>query len=478
MRGSREQVIQQMRSNVNSANRPAKRAYFKYYAEVGKELGQIIGQLRKHEADPSVTPPDAGDIIDALDTIPPVHRPALWEKVSRFEYVSDNLFRCDNCGDIRHRDELMTSEFRCRTVEFGNCCEGGFCWSTLEDTYIPADEARAYYHSRREMDRGNPLGYASHNYLSNSGEYRYSDHFEEWVTVDLWYEYDGDGPYDDESMDDEDDESSPIGGYHSSSGRLRDFIIGPAYLGEKHLPLGMELEVESKGGSRAGNARMVLDTIGVYVPTGHLYCLCENDGSLNNGFEIVTAPCSLDVHEHQMRMLTSHQTLRANLRSHDTSTCGLHVHINKLDTTAWHRGKLVSFINDPANRDLVVAIARRMSDSGYAKFTSKSVKEHNSTDRYEAVNLTNTQTIEFRIFRGSLRFETIMACLEFTRIVWLFCQDAGAHHLNKDEFLRYICLPENSSSTKYLRGQYQAKHILSGRPALREYTICAADEVA
>ena len=39
-------------------------------------------------------------------------------------------------------------------------------------------------------------------------------------------------------------------------------------------------------------------------------------------------------------------------------------------------------------------------------------KSKRTFDRYTGVNLTNSDTIEFRIFRGTLRYQTILAALQ------------------------------------------------------------------
>ena len=48
-------------------------------------------------------------------------------------------------------------------------------------------------------------------------------------------------------------------------------------------------------------------------------------------------------------------------------------------------------------------------------------KKNGNIGRYACVNLTNTDTIEFRMFRGTLKVNTILATLE---LVDLICQKA------------------------------------------------------
>jgi hypothetical protein len=89
--------------------------------------------------------------------------------------------------------------------------------------------------------------------------------------------------------------------------------------------LGVELEVDD-GGENSANAKAVLE---VANESGdHLYI--KHDGSLNEGFELVSHPMALDFHSHSMPW----QKVLAKLKelgyhSHQTATAGLHVHVNR-----------------------------------------------------------------------------------------------------------------------------------------------------
>ena len=128
----------------------------------------------------------------------------------------------------------------------------------------------------------------------------------------------------------------------------------------------------------------------------------------------------------------------------------------------YHASKLVLFINRPDNEKLVYSLARRSSDS-YAKIYDKGedldwlkgAKRYENKrdqlrnlngDRYEALNFQNSDTIEFRLFKGTLKYRTIMACLEFTYASWFFTKDASLADLSTDKFLEFISLPENKAN--------------------------------
>ena len=203
----------------------------------------------------------------------------------------------------------------------------------------------------------------------------------------------------------------------------------------------------------------------------HTYCLMEEDGSLDHGFEMVTAYTGLDVHKAQLQYFKQKSK---GLTSHNTSTCGLHVHVCKSSMTTLHGAKLVLFINDPANSKLVRDIARR-DDSSYSRIKNKQddkswLKDsfHSSSDRsaqlqrlnadrYEALNFKNEKTIEFRLFKGTLKYETMIACLEFSFACWHFTAHASTSELTTGKFLEFICMPEHRKDTRFLRAYLKEK---------------------
>lgn len=282
--------------------------------------------------------------------------------------------------------------------------------------------------------------------------------------------FDNNDGYDEEE---EDQSYEYIGGRHSSKRKLGH--IPSAYDQRKpRVLLGLELEMEVNEDYDLDNkAGYILEKIGHYkTPSGDLYryALMEEDCSIDRGFEMVTGYTGLDVHKNQLKLFKSRLH---GCTSHNTSTCGLHIHICKNNMTMLHASKLILFMNDPDNADLVYALARRR-DNGYCKTKARSqtireVKQalnHSdkidqlcslNDDRYEMLNFQNEKTIEYRLFRGSLKYSTIMACLEFTFATWHFARIAGTTNLKTKDFLEFICKPENRIDTRFLRGYLKNK---------------------
>ena len=290
-----------------------------------------------------------------------------------------------------------------------------------------------------------------------------------------FYVREDDDDYSDD-YEDEDDYSSSIGDYHSSRKKLG-HIPSSFDTRKPRVLLGVELEMEiAREYDQTERAEHILDKIG-HTPAGDKYCLMERDGSLSRGFEMVTGYSGLDLHTRQLEFF---KTRVSGAKSHNTTTCGLHVLICKSVMSLLHASKMVLFINDPDNHKLIFALARRDSSSfckihdkandkywlrdalrsgeGCDKDTRKSRQLRNlNGDRYEALNFQNPNTVEFRLFRGTLKYETLIACLEFTYQTWFFCRDTSQKQLTTANFLKYICLENNRKDTRFLRAYLTSK---------------------
>jgi hypothetical protein len=225
--------------------------------------------------------------------------------------------------------------------------------------------------------------------------------------------------------------------------------------------IGVELEVESvRGGDRAEQAQKILawtnsqgrDITAEHHPDQLMYA--ESDGSLAYGFELVTAPLGLDDQRNLWGTALSPANLKG-LSSHNTSTCGLHVHISRAKLSQLQIAKIVFFVNNPANYGFIKAIARRYG-SHYCKAKNIPLAKghlNEDTDRYQLVNLCNRNTIEFRLFKGTLKLGSLLACVEFCCAVVAYCGDTsgGGFDMTALGFRRFIETPEQTADTVNLR---------------------------
>ena len=205
-----------------------------------------------------------------------------------------------------------------------------------------------------------------------------------------------------------------------------DYKPYPQFFGSGKYYLGFELEVESNN-NRHNDAEYAQNDLGA-----HAYM--KSDGSLNDGFEIVTHPHTLDEYQKNFNWQGIKKLSKRGCKSWQTSTCGIHVHVSrtafgdsvepKYSSNEWndwvlkrqaHELRFMKLIYD--NQRQVERISGRASS--FARFDDKGnlvnkVKHgHQRNDRYSAVNTENENTLEVRVFRGSLRPERVLSALEF-----------------------------------------------------------------
>jgi hypothetical protein len=183
--------------------------------------------------------------------------------------------------------------------------------------------------------------------------------------------------------------------------------------------LGFELEVEDTDDNYAEGAELAFRTMNPNANRKYRGYL-KGDGSLVNGFEIVSHPHTLEEYQKSFpwAMLTELKKLR--FRSWNTSTCGLHVHVSR---TAFddddHQIRFIKLIYD--NQRQVQRIAGRSSNyasfSDAGKIIPKVKYKSQSNGRYAAVNVEPENTLEVRVFKGSLHIPRVLSGLEFVQSV-------------------------------------------------------------
>lgn len=216
----------------------------------------------------------------------------------------------------------------------------------------------------------------------------------------------------------------------------------------EHLTFGVELECEPRndGGNVRMDAYALSDRIDV-IPGSRTYC--KSDGSLSNGVEIVSHPGTLAHHMYVMHWRQIQRTCeKAGFRSHDAANSGLHVHVGRTqlgstdaerdDVTrkvqvlfALYAAELTRFSRRrrscleqwaPINSLGVTPDNIRHVPSGaqLARWAAARVPAYrsNHNDRYTAVNVTNLNTVEIRIFRGTLKRDTLIAAIQLVSNVF------------------------------------------------------------
>lgn len=211
--------------------------------------------------------------------------------------------------------------------------------------------------------------------------------------------------------------------------------------------LGVELEVDDGG----ENDKTVKQLMKLINPKDKIFMYCMHDGSLSDGFEIITQPATLKYHTSIKGMYEQvfNLLLKKGYLSHDTTTCGIHVHFNRdfyADNEELYITRLLYLVDK--FWDEIVRFSRRNQRrlDRYSKKVDISIKDYyrrsnksgNHDFHYYAVNLANENTIEFRMFKGSLNIDTFMATLQFVHNCIMCAKEKNAEEIQSMKFEELI----------------------------------------
>lgn len=189
---------------------------------------------------------------------------------------------------------------------------------------------------------------------------------------------------------------------------------------------GIEIEIDE-----GGECRRNAGEINKYLPFAYM----KHDGSLNDGFEMVTHPMSYNfLYDNRYCFKGAFDEARQlGYTSHDAGTCGLHVHVSKKalgegTIRELNIGKILYLVEkfwefnvrfsrrNPGQLQEWAARYFTPSEAHSIPETEKIgvlLEKTNFSDRYMAVNLENIATIEFRFFRGTLKLNTFIATVQY-----------------------------------------------------------------
>lgn len=195
---------------------------------------------------------------------------------------------------------------------------------------------------------------------------------------------------------------------------------------------GIELEVDSRSSARSSDLEDIAGDV-EDIFDGYVYI--KHDSSLRNGMELVTHPSTVHYHTVEMEKAWKKAIklmLGEGLLSNDIKTCGLHVHVS-LDAIERRDPAIVGKIMVAMNMfwPKFVKFSRRTDEqlSHWARRYACDKPDNENhlrilkniakgeCGRYMALNLQNRHTIEFRLFNGTLRWETFVATIQFVETI-------------------------------------------------------------
>lgn len=329
----------------------------------------------------------------------------------------DNYMTCDCCGKVVQMDDVVriqnrdmyvctdcvdSSYYRCNDceeyfdLEYGGIktASGDYICESCADSYYCCEECQSYYHE---------------------DDVTWCDGADCYLCPDCYENYQ------------EEEDNGRIYGYHEYS----NWELYKSASENPPFYIGYELEVQPKDGD-TDNQPEALKTI-----YDNLNAICSRDSSLGcGGFEIVSHPQSFQyILEHRQQMENTFNTLiDLNYTSHDNNNCGLHFHVTRPeDPEVIDRLWLVL----ETYKKEILTLSRRTSSQikRWAQFLSDIIvddkeklkalyfikKTDKNHSRYMALNNENKRTIEFRFFKGTLKFNTFMGALEFINNLMTLC---------------------------------------------------------
>ena len=291
------------------------------------------------------------------------------------ECFNDNYFYCGNCNEIDNAGDGTWVEFR-------------------DEYWCESCTHNLYYCSHCQTWEQEPCDL---NYESDD--------------VERWNRQDYEGIY----------------SYNFKPDRPN-FFLGSADSDNQKLTFGFELEVESEGARFSDGLKIIRESLGDFV-------YMKGDGSLNCGYEIVTYPFSFNYYQEAIDFGFLKQLQELGYRSWTPETCGFHIHIARAGfESAGHIWKFANLILQ--NPRAWQKLAGR-SGSRWASYSEtdnpvmKVLKCESEPMRYVAVNMTNPDTIEVRIFRGSLNETRIRSAIESIYCAMEYTRNLSVHDINQ-----------------------------------------------
>lgn len=380
---------------------------------------------------------------------------------------NDDYYMCEHCGKIEHIDNSIIIDY----MYYCNDCVDALGFVQCEDCgewYDPN------YSGIYVENHGNVCEQCS-------SDYYYCEHCGNYYRDNQMIFNDYDEPICRNCYDEEANRAGFSLQNYGYKPKLEIFKTGTEK--ENKLYIGFENETE-RGSYEAAGRNELCRIIGEKVNKDNIFCYFKSDGSLNDGVEIVSHAFSYEYMRKNEKIFKDIlETAAANgYKSHDTNTCGLHVHINKAffgitqEEQDQNIDKMILFFECYKKE---IEIFSRRNDYGYCKFLSDATgtcnrkkacsieyikSKKNSVSRYAAINLENDHTVEIRIFRGTLKPDTFFAALEF---VFALAQVVKNNPINKISWKKVI----NYKGMKYLKTYCIEKNIYITENTYKDFSI-------
>lgn len=190
--------------------------------------------------------------------------------------------------------------------------------------------------------------------------------------------------------------------------------------------MGVELEV-----SIEDNAQFVIEHTNDIVRHKGKWGILKKDGSISHGFEMVSVPMLLeDQHAKWGQLFNPVNSDVTKNMNNNSGSAGMHIHLNRNSLTNVGLARLLFLVyGQKENKKFIEFIAERKPNSYWSnspqdiKNIYKNRSEQVRRGRFEAINLKNINTVEFRFFNSIPNIETIYKNTEFVDAAQNFCNN-------------------------------------------------------
>lgn len=398
-----------------------------------------------------------------------------------YGYAKEVLIQCDCCGAWFSKETPMNEIVVDYDYENQRYIREKWCNSCTNENTVVCDDCGEifsddYEHTWIQNGHGDYFCLCERCY-NNRDDIHYCERCEEYVLEDYW---DVDHGCCENCVAEEDEEtrytgsnSSLITSYHSSSHKYKknkDFVFGAEepHNNELFRGLGIELEVDN-GDDPAKCAQQIEDNF-----PGHF--VYEHDGSLGEyGFEIISKPHTIKAFyeidwENLLKLIKD-----CGYTSHDSGTCGLHIHIsrNMFCLSPQGQAEVIAFVlkfYDLYWNDLLKLSRRK--DTHYCQSIENlnsfesylRYAEGSGESRYKCINLENSNTVEFRLGRGTLKSASFLAWIDLNLTLVRNAHRIASNYSSFSDFPEEVSNPRemlkglNKTTLTYM----QEKHVTFG----------------
>ena len=228
---------------------------------------------------------------------------------------------------------------------------------------------------------------------------------------------------------DEDEDVYYTDDAHFSDNIIQDYgktVLPPISSGKKDYYIGIELEMEREGSTLRERSEDIIKILDESNDNFTNLLDWKKDSSLKDGVEMVTAPISLDIFKD--RIIPVVEELRANgFTSEQGGRCGNHIHISRNVFSEEAQSRLV-LIYAKFEKQIKI-LSRRGTNNNYCRdvlenFDSLEIENsmeiadsQKNKSKCTAINFSNKNTIEFRVFRGTMNTNKLIANIQLVQLL-------------------------------------------------------------